>query len=103
MVVKKRCNVVKPPARLHVKSVVIMLTRNKILRRMSLARVATSLKPITKRIKLYTTVTYNPKHLVYSTASFLAEGSEEIDGDVVIGVSVIHCRQTPLTTYSDSL
>jgi len=35
-------------------------------------------------------------------ASFLAEGSEEIDGDVVIGVSVIHCRQTPLTTYSDS-
>ena len=47
---KKCCNVVKPLARLHVKSLVIMLTRNKILWRMSLARVATSLKAISKWI-----------------------------------------------------
>ena len=36
----------------------------------------------------------------YSTASFLAEGSEEIDGDVVIGVSVIAVKR--LHTCSDS-
>ena len=29
----------------------------------------------------------------YSTASFLAEGSEEIDGDVVIGVSIITVKR----------
>ena len=29
----------------------------------------------------------------YSTASFFAEGSEEIDGDLVIGVSVIAVKR----------
>jgi len=37
----------------------------------------------------------------YSTASFLAEGSEEIDGECS-HCSQCHYRQMPLTTHSDS-